>query len=78
MISLTDRVVHTLAPYLGQTAARASVQMFLEKSRLQVGTFGTQHLGQLAETLKPGLKVFIGAARAEVVATEILGLRNGG
>lgn len=78
MSALTDRVVHTLSPYLGQTAARASVQMFLEKSGLQAGTFGTQHLGQLADTLKPGLKVFVGAARAEAVALEILRLGNGG
>ena len=74
MGNLADRVVQTLAPYLGQTAARASLRMFLEKSGVQSESFAPEHLPRLAETLKPGLKVFVGAAKADVVTAELIDL----
>lgn len=77
-MELVERVVDALSPYLGQMAARASVRMFLEKAGLAPSEIGTEHLDRLAETLKPGLKVFVGAAKAEALAAEIRGLQKSG
>ena len=71
MANLSDRIIDKLAPYLGQNAARASVGMFLQKHGIKPDALGRQHLPQVVETLKPGLKVFLGAARADAVAAEI-------
>ncbi len=76
--SLAERIVKTLSSYLGQTAARASLRMFLEKRGVHASALGHEHLSQLVETLKPGLKVFVGAANAEAVTGEILGLGKEG
>ncbi len=77
MDTLLDRVVKTLSPYLGQVAARASVKMFLERSGLPPDSVRPEHLGQLAETLKPGLRVFVGPAKTDAVVGEILDLGKG-
>ena len=74
MTTLSDRIIEKLGTYLGQNAARASLSMFLEKNRLDATALGHEHLPQLAQTLKPGLKVFLGAARADAVVKEIEGL----
>jgi hypothetical protein len=71
MANLSDRVIEKLSPYLGQNAARASVSMFLQKNGLTADALHRQHLPQIAKTLRPGLKVFLGAARADAVAQEI-------
>lgn len=77
-MEIVERVVNTLSPYLGQMAARASVRMFLEKAGLTPSQVGAEHLDRLAETLKPGLKVFVGAAKAEALVAEIRRLRESG
>jgi hypothetical protein len=77
MDNLVDRVTKTLAPYLGQVAARAALKMYFERSGVTPETIRVEHLEQIAETLKPGLRVFVGAAKADSLAVEIRSLDRG-
>jgi hypothetical protein len=77
MDNLADRVIKALAPYLGQVSARAALKMYFERSGLTPDTVRIEHLVEIAETLKPGLRVFVGAAKADVLALEIRGLDRG-
>lgn len=77
MENLSDRITRTLAPYLGQVSARAALKLYLERSGLTPDAIRPEHLPDIAETLKPGLCVFIGQAKATTVSLEIRGLDRG-
>jgi hypothetical protein len=77
MDNLVDRVTRALAPYLGQVAARAALKVYFERSGLTPEAVRAEHLVQIAETLRPGLRVFLGQAKADVLALEIISMDRG-
>ncbi len=73
---LDTRVVHQIvadgiAPYVGATMARASVNGHLDKLDASAGVVTTSQIDTLLERLGPGLSVFIGPARGGEVVEEI-------
>jgi hypothetical protein len=72
---LFNEVMRLLAPDLGEPMARAAVRVHLSKAGVAVADFRPAHLTDLAARLRGGLKVFVGAERAEslVAAVENLG-----
>jgi hypothetical protein len=75
MSSLADQIVKTLSPYLGALAARASLSMYLTRAGLEASDIQGQHLKQIADTLRPGLRVFLGPAKADALAQTISDLK---
>ena len=52
MANLSDRVIEKVGAYLGQHAARASLNMFLEKNRLDAQALGREHLARADALVK--------------------------
>jgi hypothetical protein len=78
MANMFDDIVSVLAPGVGESLARASVDMHLSKVGLDRQTLGPQHLEELVRAIQPGLAVFVGKADATLLADRLLGLsRNG-
>jgi hypothetical protein len=77
MEDLFERVIGILRPYVGAATALASVKMFLHRARLAPTEIRLEHLPEIADTLKPGLAVFVGRARAEDLAQTIRDLVKG-
>lgn len=82
MAKMFDDIVTVLSPGVGESLARASVDMHLSKVGLERDTLGPQHLAELVRAIQPGLAVFVGKADARVLAEKLLSLapagRNGG
>ncbi len=72
MAQLFDEIVKVLAPGVGESMARASVDMHLKKVGLSRATFGPQHLEALVKALQPGLAVFVGKDDAALLAERLL------
>lgn len=68
---LYDQVVALLSPHLGGTTASASVKLYLNKMALTPETLGPHHLESLADQMKPGMVVFVGAEQAQILADQI-------
>lgn len=73
---LDTSVVHQIvadgiAPYVGATMARASVNGHLDKLDVREGVVTTSQIDTLLERLGPGLSVFIGPAQGSEVVEEI-------
>ncbi len=77
MARVFDEVVKMLTPGVGESMARASVDMHLKKVGLDRETLGPQHIPALVQALQPGLAVFVGKANASALADRLLGLGNG-
>lgn len=82
MTKTFDTVVAVLAPSVGDSLARASVDMHLKKAGLDRDSLGPQHLEALVKAVQPGLAVFVGKADATFLAERLLALaptlRHGG
>ncbi len=76
MARLFDQVVEVLAPGVGESMARASVDMHLKKAGLSREAFGPQHLEALVKALQPGLAVFVGKEDAALLAERLLGFNG--
>jgi hypothetical protein len=76
--TLFEKVVAILSPYLGEMTSRASIKMFLLEFEVTPETFGPEHVSGLAEKLKPGLKVFVGNTKADVLTQQVLLLNKQG
>ena len=77
MAQLFDEIVKVLAPGVGESMARASVDMHLKKVGLSRTNFGPQHLEALVKALQPGLAVFVGKDDAALLAEKMLGFGGG-
>lgn len=71
MAKIFDKVVAILAPFLGATTARASIRMYLKDLKINADNLDAEGLEQLAQKLKPGLKVFVGSQRAGELVEEV-------
>jgi hypothetical protein len=68
--AVSGAIVSILAPYIGETMARASVDAQLEKLGVTNETLTAAQLASLIEKLGQGLNVFLGRSRAnELVAS---------
>jgi hypothetical protein len=74
MAKIFDKIVAILAPYLGDTTARASVKMYLKDLKLNADELDADALDKLASKLKPGLKVFVGSDRADELVNQVRNL----
>ncbi len=77
MATIFDEVVKVLAPGVGESMARASVDMHLKKAGLARDALGPQHLQALVKALQPGLAVFVGKEDAGLLADRLLSIGNG-
>lgn len=66
-----DALVVVLAPYLGETMARASARTHCEKLAIQGNEISTPQADALLGKLSSGLNVFIGRERAALVLQEM-------
>lgn len=72
-------VADGLAPFVGASMARASVNGHLDKLDVQGGLVTTDQLDTLLGRIGPGLSVFVGPARGAEVIEKIRGeLRGAG
>lgn len=74
MPQLFEQMVDTLSPDLGKSSATASVRLFVGKAKLTPDELRSEHLSRIAELMKPGLRVFVGASRADELARAICAL----
>lgn len=74
MAKIFDKVVAILAPYLGETTARASIKMYLKQLKVKTDELDADALNKLASKLKPGLKVFVGSDRADELTDQVRNL----
>ena len=72
--SLLDSVEAILAPEIGSSIARAAVSMYLEKVGISQEQVEPRHMAGLAQTVKPGLRTFVGGVRADALAARIAAL----
>lgn len=77
MNALVDRMVEILSGEIGNIVARASIAMYLKQDGIDVDAVRIEHLPRLAEQLKPGLCVFVGASRAAILTEKIKDLKRG-
>jgi hypothetical protein len=68
---LLDALVAVLAPYLGETMARASARAHCEKLAIDGDDISTPQADALLGKLSSGLNVFIGRERAALVLQEM-------
>jgi hypothetical protein len=78
MNDLFQEVVEILTPYLGPNTARASVKMFLTKVNLTPEQFRPRHIDKVLGKIEPGLRVFVGGAKASAVSKKIRALGDSG
>lgn len=55
-----------------------TVEPILRELEVTPETFGPEHVSGLAEKLKPGLKVFVGNTKADVLTQQVLLLNKQG
>ena len=65
MSSLLDNMVEILAPEIGAITARESILMYAQRMGLTEDTLGPEHVKDVVEKLKPGLRVFVGSKKTE-------------
>lgn len=64
-------VVSLLGPYLGESMARASVLGHCRNLSIEGPTVGTAQMERLVEQLRKGMMIFVGAEKAEALATAL-------
>lgn len=66
-----ETIVGVLAPYLGETMARASTQGVCDKLGIRGDSISAQELQALVSKLASGLAVFVGREKSAQVVEEI-------
>jgi hypothetical protein len=69
--SVLDVIVRALAPLLGANMARAATRAHLEKLGIVGDKIDPVQLAKLLEAMRPGLNVFIGREKTEVVVGQV-------
>jgi hypothetical protein len=64
-------ITDVLGPYLGQNTAQAAVKGYLARLGPATTMVGPDQVEQLLRWIAPGLKVFVGDARAQHVMAEL-------
>ncbi|MDJ0762040.1 MAG: hypothetical protein QNJ97_03550 [Myxococcota bacterium] len=77
MSDLVEKMVAILADDIGDMVARASVEMYIKQMGVTDNAIGPEHVPELADKLGPGLSVFVGSNKAEILVTRLKALAKG-
>jgi hypothetical protein len=69
--SAFESIVRLLVPYLGESMARAALEVSRRKVGLQGAPAQPSEVDALIEQMKPGLRVFLGAEQTQRLLDQI-------
>jgi hypothetical protein len=75
---VVDGIIKVLAPYLGESMARASTRGVCDKLGLRGDAMSAEEAEALVAKLASGLRVFVGREKADQVVVEMRRSVNGG
>ena len=75
--AVVDGIIEVLAPYLGETMARASTRGVCDKLGLRGDRMSAEEAEALVAKLASGLRVFVGREKAAQVVEEMRRSLNG-
>lgn len=67
-----QRLEEILTPYLGRTVAQTTLRMQCKALGISPESFSAAQLPQLIERVTVGLRVFVGAEKANMIRTEMV------
>ncbi len=68
---MKDKILNILTPFLGKNMSESSLSLYCKKLGISADAIGKNNLEDISKGLYPGLKIFLGDAKANQILDSI-------